>query len=475
MVEFGKRLQQECEQHGPDWQNHCIDYAALKHLIEKEKEATSLSAEAILDILDGDSAALVAPPSPGPQYYHQLDGLEEASPTLLFRYALDREIEKAVLYVLKDQGSIAAELDRLAVRRAALVDDASALLRATSASDGSRNEHARIRATTEELGRIHGGYAQAARRVLRFVAFVDLNVTAVRKILKKHDKITRGKLSFSYLSDYTDEYVDSHLDQLYNDGGLSSLAVTLRRAFDELRHVELRLADATAREGEERGNSNKGGGHRRIRSMPANRIADSNVGSTEGQRTMEARPSAGSEGGGALVTTEKEPLLQMIQLSRDRLRRNTEYVDVVAAQALMFAEPDDEEDTSTAEKEMTPSQRLSSFLNLLSTFLYMTNYYIVAPTCGRYAERVGSSESMAGIVIGMTPNAALVATVLYGWWSNHSYKSALVFAAACSFTGNVAYALALKYDSINLILLGRALNGFGSARSINRESSGWSL
>ena len=87
---------------------------------------------------------------------------------------------------------------------------------------------------------------------------------------------------------HEDEYVDSHLDQLYNDGGLSSLAVTLRRAFDELRHVELRLADATAREGEERGN--KGGGHRRIRSMPANRIADSRVGSAEGQRTMEAPP-----------------------------------------------------------------------------------------------------------------------------------------------------------------------------------------
>ena len=75
-----------------------------------------------------------------------------------------------------------------------------------------------------------------------------------------------------------------------------------------------------------------------------------------------------------------------------------------------------------------------------------------------------------GVVIGMTPNAALAATVLYGWWSNHSYKSALAFAASCSLLGNVAYALALRHGSMHLILLGRGLNGFGSARAINRES-----
>lgn len=82
---------------------------------------------------------------------------------------------------------------------------------------------------------------------------------------------------------------------------------------------------------------------------------------------------------------------------------------------------------------------------------------------------------MAGVVIGMTPNAALVATILYGWWSNHSYKSALVFAASSSFLGNVAYALALKHDSIWLVMVGRGLNGFGSARSINRENLGWQI
>ena len=463
MVEFGKRLQEECAQHDADWHWHCIDYGALKHIIKKEKQTISG------DVGEDESTVLVV--AAGDAYN---GGLLESSPSLhlQFQYALDREIEKAVLYVLREQGTIASELDHLAVRRAKFVDHMFSFLRrgdnyegpSAIVSSGSQKD-ARIRAALNELREMHEGYAMAALSVLQFVAFVDLNVTAVRKILKKHDKITKRKLSHSYLSAYNSQDVDSHLDQLYNDGGLSSLVVSLRRAFKELHHVELELIDMM-QTGEGTNQQQK---HRRIQSMPASRISGSLF---DLQQTIEAPPTPTptpvDHGENALVTTHKEPLLQMIQMSRDRLRRNTEYVDIVAAQALFFAEADDEEVSSTS-SEMTRSQRISSFLNLLSTFLYMTNYYIVAPTCGQYSARVGSTESMAGIVIGMTPNAALIATVLYGWWSNHSYKSALVFAAFCSFLGNIAYALALKYDSIELIMIGRALNGFGSARSINRK------
>jgi hypothetical protein len=69
----------------------------------------------------------------------------------------------------------------------------------------------------------------------------------------------------------------------------------------------------------------------------------------------------------------------------------------------------------------------------------------------------------------MTPNAALIATVLYGFWSSYSYRNALIFASCSSFCGNILYALALKYNSINMVLMGRFLVGFGSARSINRR------
>ena len=288
---------------------------------------------------------------------------------------------------------------------------------------------------------------------MQFVKFIDLNVTAVRKILKKYDKKTKSKLSHNYLSAYANQYVDSHLDQLYHDGGLSSLVLSLKRAFEELHRSEMKLVqykEGTQQRGQYYQNS-----HRRMLSMPATSM----VVATDQAANVDQ------------ITHDREPILQMITISREKLKQNTKYVDIIAAQALLFEDSDEEAESVSAEAMdgLSKAQRISSILNLGSTFLYMCNYYIVAPTCGDYAVRVGSTESMAGIVIGMTPNAALIATVLYGWWSNHSYKSALIFASTCSVLGNITYALALYYNSITLIMIGRFLNGFGSARSINRR------
>ena len=43
-----------------------------------------------------------------------------------------------------------------------------------------------------------------------------------------------------------------------------------------------------------------------------------------------------------MVTSEREPIMSMVQLSRDRLRRNTRYVDMIA-QSMMFVGGDDGE------------------------------------------------------------------------------------------------------------------------------------
>ena len=236
------------------------------------------------------------------------------------------------------------------------------------------------------------------------------------------------------------------MDQLYNYGGLSALAASMTRAFGELHHLELNLLMM----------SEEKPSHRRARSVPAIHLSNESL-EEEGVTmvsthkesfpinmmgppatvfALENKPSTFLP---TQITSAREPLLDKIRVARNRLKQSTKYVDVVAAQALMF-EGDEAESLIGEEDrlaEMTRSQRISSFLNLCSTFLYMTNYYIVAPTCGQYALLLGSTEAMAGIIIGMTPNAALIATVLYGWWSNFSYKSALIFAASSSLVGNV--------------------------------------
>lgn len=172
---------------------------------------------------------------------------------------------------------------------------------------------------------------------------------------------------------------------------------------------------------------------------------------------------------------EEEPILVRIEIARKALHQSKEYVDILAAQLMIDYEDTSENEQTLVEQDTkkelakTKYQKISSFLNLLSTFLYMTNYYIVAPTCGPYAEELGSSKAMGGIIIGMTPLAALIASILYGWWSNYSYKSALLFASFCCIMGDLLYAMALRYNSLNMVIIGRYLNGFGSARAINRR------
>lgn len=97
------------------------------------------------------------------------------------------------------------------------------------------------------------------------------------------------------------------------------------------------------------------------------------------------------------------------------------------------------------------------------------NYNIVAPTSGLYAELLGFDKANAGIIIGMTPAAVILSAVLYSWWSSYSYKRALMFASFCCLVGNIVYALALPFGSLKMVLLGRILTGFGSARVINRR------
>jgi len=114
-------------------------------------------------------------------------------------------------------------------------------------------------------------------------------------------------------------------------------------------------------------------------------------------------------------------------------------------------------------------RRYSSYLNLANSFLYMVSYYLVAPTSSAYARRLGLHEAMSGTIIGATAVAALASTVLYSWWTSHSYKAALVFSSLCCLFGNLIYAAGLPFDSLTLVLVGRLLNGFGSARAINRR------
>lgn len=105
----------------------------------------------------------------------------------------------------------------------------------------------------------------------------------------------------------------------------------------------------------------------------------------------------------------------------------------------------------------------------LLTFLYLANQYVVAPSSAEYAMRLGMGSAMSGMIIGLTPLAALLSSLLYSMWSNVSFKRPMLVSVLCALLGNLLYGMALQTDSALLIVLGRLLTGFGGPRAVSRR------
>mmetsp|Transcript_11358 Transcript_11358/g.18796 ORF Transcript_11358/g.18796 Transcript_11358/m.18796 type:complete len:709 (-) Transcript_11358:295-2421(-) len=386
MVEFGKQLVES--QHEP-WANAYLDYKGLKAALKQIGKQQPTDPET--------SSSIVL--------------LEEAFAGD-FELLIDNQIEKVVLFFLEKQGNIASRLNDLRHARTSSVHS----------STGDFDP----KVQSQE-------YLQLGEELVLLVNFVELNVTGLRKILKKHDKkFHKFPIMERYLSHYNVHGNDSHLQQMYHYGGIAALVETLRRGLEDLMEIEASLQQEVTV-------------------------------STTKYATISS-------------VQQVKPILDKIHAARQRLKQSTTYAQSMANQALIFDDLSDEAESITLSipsgsrrNEEKRRRQISGYINLMSTFLYMTNYYIVAPTSGDYAARLGMSEAWSGVIIGMTPCAAMVASILYSWWSNHSYKNALLFAACCSVVGDILYALALPFNSVPLIIIGRLLNGFGGARAINRR------
>jgi predicted MFS family arabinose efflux permease len=471
MVEFGKKLENSIGKGRQEWSSYYIDYNNLKQILKQAKPKHQ-RASSVSNVPDFAKTTSFYDTSYLNRALASSSDLP-ASSTLMFRHALDQEIEKVVLFLLRQQGYLAKNLANLNDQRQTCQQQVATVIQQYHNNPAWFSEQT-FQNSKKTLRNVCQDYRNTAVLVLEFIAYVEINVTAVRKILKKHDKNHHEdkQLLESYISRFTSQ-ADSHLDQLYNYGGLSALVVTMKKAFWELHLMEIDLLQIEPQKA-----------HRRIKSdamcnyahseeddLPPLRVVTTTAITTKHPHdALLLHHKLSMHSNQCSITSRNEPLLGKIYAARSRLKHSTKYVQVVAAQALMMFDDEGEDDSRDLQREETTrGQQISSFLNLCSTFLYLTNYYIVAPTSGQYADKLGSTEAMAGIIIGMTPNAALIATVLYGWWSNYSYKSALIFAAGCSMMGNVFYALALHQDSFTFVIIGRFFNGFGSARSINRR------
>ena len=136
------------------------------------------------------------------------------------------------------------------------------------------------------------------------------------------------------------------------------------------------------------------------------------------------------------------------------------------------------------------SERVTSqtglFLALFTTLLYQMNQYVVAPTSAQYryarasvcglffvfvahthshhtlvprSDLLGMSPHLSGLIIGLSPFAALLSALLFSVWTNYSFRQPLIVCLLLLGTGNLFYALALQCNSTKMLFIGRLMTG----------------
>lgn len=156
--------------------------------------------------------------------------------------------------------------------------------------------------------------------------------------------------------------------------------------------------------------------------------------------------------------TCQDPVIQLIKSAVERLTHSTNFLSFIGQHALII-----QEELPSPPGEHVEEQDyhvMSLALNLVNTFLYMVNTYIIVPTADDYAISLGASATLCGVIVGCMPISQLVSSVFLSAWSNTSYFRPLIFSSIALFLGNILYATAYDIDSIYILLLGRLLCGY---------------
>lgn len=496
-----------------DWETSCIDYDSLYQRLLVVKKEFGMRRAVSSRSLTGE--------------------------TRTFAEILDSEVEKVVLFYLKVQGELAAKLWEMRAKQLAKLQYFVSL---------------------EQIENLCQKYRELGMEVLQLLEYLDLNVIALRKILRKHDRQFDLRMSNVYFDTRLGSSIDgsgtnavngnSQLVQLYHQEGLRAIIGTIRRGFEDLYEAkEALLATMENNKGKNVINTSRGGAmligglgggaHKpslyshaddpqdlrshipripylnRINSSAAlssaigpsreglkssmrnastnwlDRMATSSEAYSPHSSTssytnpltlmpfFSSRVSPRSEGITRSIS-DLEPLLSQITDSANKVmnsqkRTISEYFASHSAMALelrvrdMARENEDEEEDYWDQESVRETSNIGLSLMLFATFLYQANQYVIGPTSGLYASMLGESEAMSGLIIGLSPMAALISAVVFSFWTNYSFKSPLLVSLVFLAVGNLLYASALQYQSVPMMFMGRLLSGLGAPRGIARR------
>ncbi|CAI5474421.1 unnamed protein product, partial [Closterium sp. Yama58-4] len=337
-----------------------------------------------------------------------------------FSERLDSQMEKVVLFFLEQQGVLAGKLQRLREQR--------------EGSNTRGDESGLAIVMSSDFSDMMEQYRDVGRELLQLLQFVEMNATGLRKILKKFDRRVGVRLGHTYIASRT-LHPYSHLQQIFKQVGLGAMVGTIIRNLDEL--------------------------HRRERcfSSPSNLLSP-RAGTP--RRTSFSLFRQGDES--PVYVAQEEPIIQEIEAARAKLTDAVSYSTYMAKGLLLPPAPERGPEAGEPEFHWWSLQ-----LNQFNTFLYMVNYYIIVPTSDEYAVLLSAPPALCGIIIGATPLCALVSAFIFSKWSNTSYTQPLLVSTIVLLLGNFAYAAALDFNSVALLLIGRSLTGLGGVRAINRR------
>ena len=106
---------------------------------------------------------------------------------------------------------------------------------------------------------------------------------------------------------------------------------------------------------------------------------------------------------------------------------------------------------------LTPSDQMA--ISMLA--LYSSNYFIGVVDGRTYCQELGLPYVLYGTVLSATPFFALIVTVCHGYMREVDYKLPLMYSVFMCIIGNCLYGMALMVDSTSFLLIGRAFLGLG--------------
>lgn len=202
-MKFGERLLRCLH---PPWEIYYIDYMRLKKLLNALFDLTEEDADAgghydkvgnFLGGTSGDGDVHIRGPPPlnydstdNISSPHQEDTATRVASSFSFQKELNHEIQKSLLFLMESLGEMASDLALLSERRRSMSIHVQSMLdEKKRIPDLEQDEHHAIQQQLQDIDRLRKEYIErVGSKLLWLLEFAELNILAIIKIVKKHDK-----------------------------------------------------------------------------------------------------------------------------------------------------------------------------------------------------------------------------------------------------------------------------------------------